>query len=228
MLSRLVTTLAVARKTYLTNAPRVHWSQFGEDVVLRELFRGVDRGIYVDVGCHHPRRFSNTHFLHRRGWRGVNVDLEPEKIRMFELARPRDCNVVAAVSDRPGTVKLYRARRFGLETTIDAEAGRRLAGGPGGEVLEVEARTLDDILAASPFRGRPIDLLTVDAEGHDLEVLRSIDLGVYRPTVVVAEARDREIEAILAGDIHGHLAANGYALCSWVHLSLIYRRRGAA
>ena len=56
--------------------------------------------IYVDVGCYHPIHWSNTLLLHKRGWKGVNVDLDKSRITEFERLRPGDYNVLAAVSDR--------------------------------------------------------------------------------------------------------------------------------
>lgn len=217
------------RKALLTNFIRIHYSQFGEDIALRELFGRRRTGFYVDVGCYHPRKFSNTYALHRRGWHGINIDMEADKIRLFEVARPRDCNVVAAVSDAPRTVRMYRNRAFGLQTTIDETLAARdlgfVEGRAGCEVVEVAARTLEDIVAHSPFGSEPIDLLSIDAEGHDLQVLRSLDIDGRHPEVIVIEDHTHDIEAILEGEIYRHLTARGYRLHSWRVPSLIFHRR---
>lgn len=39
------------------------WSQEGEDLILRRIFENKNTGFYVDVGAHHPKRFSNTIFF---------------------------------------------------------------------------------------------------------------------------------------------------------------------
>ncbi len=222
----------IRRKAFLTNHLRVHYSQFGEDIALREIFGRRRTGFYVDVGCYHPRKLSNTHRLHSRGWHGINVDMEAEKIRLFELARPRDFNVVAAVSDVPGTVRMYRSRAHGLETTIDEVSARRAFGSRGDgadcDTVEVPARTLAEIVAVSPFRDERIDLVSIDAEGHDFAVLRSLDLGVRRPEVVIVEESDRDIEAILRGEMYAYLHGHDYRLHAWYAPSLIFRRVAAA
>lgn len=199
---------------------------YAQDIILRELFRHRRRGFYVDVGCYHPRKFSNTYALHRRGWHGVNVDLEEDKIRLFRMARPRDWSVVAAVSDAPGTARIYRNRAFGLQTTIDETLARRelgyREGAAGCEVVEVPARTLEDIVAGCPFAAEPIDLLSIDAEGHDLQVLRSLDISRRRPEVIVVEEHASDIGAILAGELYRHLSTHGYRLHAWLAPSLIF------
>lgn len=54
------------------------YSQFGEDVLLDHLFNQINNGKYLDIGCFHPFKFSNTAELYRRGWSGVNIDASPE------------------------------------------------------------------------------------------------------------------------------------------------------
>jgi len=218
LFASLLRFLRLWRKTYITKYRRTFYSQFGEDVILAELVgKRAPPGFYVDVGCFHPKKFSNTYLLHKRGWQGINVDMEADKIFCFGLARPRDHNVVAAVSDTPGTVTLAEEGRYSLGAriaSVDAAA-------PGGG-RAIETRTLDSIIEASPFAGRRIDLLTIDAEGMDWNVLNSLDLDRYRPQIIVIEEHSKDIEAILQGRIYRTLKARGYRLHSWVHLSLIF------
>jgi len=121
-LSALFDKAYIFRKTYLTRHSRRHHSQFGEDVVLNDwLDKHVKQGLYVDVGCYHPSKFSNTCFLHKRGWHGINIDMDAIKVRCFDLARPNDCNVHAPVSDKKDVVTVYNYSRYGLGSTIDPE-----------------------------------------------------------------------------------------------------------
>ena len=75
------------------------YSQFGEDMVINEFF--VDFiGRYVDVGCYHPIKYSNTALLHKKGWSGVNIDLNSISIELFNSCRKNDKNIVACLSDK--------------------------------------------------------------------------------------------------------------------------------
>ena len=49
------------------------FSQEGEDLILQRYFEGKTKGFFVDIGAHHPIRFSNTYHFYRRGWRGMVV-----------------------------------------------------------------------------------------------------------------------------------------------------------
>ena len=53
------------------------YSQEGEDMILRRIFGDKRLGFYVDVGAHDPRRFSNTYYFYKRGWRGINIEPRP-------------------------------------------------------------------------------------------------------------------------------------------------------
>jgi FkbM family methyltransferase len=204
------------------------YSQFGEDLFLEAYFRDQDRGVYVDVGAFHPRQLSNTQLLHERGWRGLNVDPTPGSMRLFDALRPGDANVEAAVSDEPGTVVLHS---WGLhaENTIAPEQLRAAeqALGPAPERVEVPARTLTEILDASPLRDAEIDLLTVDAEGHDLAVLRSLDWGRYRPRIVIVESFRRDLESLLVSPRYVFLREQGYRMAAWHPPSVIFEREPA-
>lgn len=204
------------------------YGQFGEDLFLAAYFRDRDDGVYVDVGAFHPRQFSNTQLLYERGWRGLNVDATPGSMRLFAALRPRDVNVEVAISDEPGAVSLHS---WGLHaentTTPDQARAATDALGPAAEVVEVEARTLSEVLDASPFRGGPIDVLSVDAEGHDLRVLRSLDWSRYQPRIVVTELYASDLEAVLASERYAFLRKQGYRLVSWHRPSLIFERAPA-
>ena len=75
------------------------YSQEGEDLILHRVFENQNTGFYVDVGAHHPVRFSNTYFFYLRGWSGINIDAAPGSIRKFAWKRRRDLNLEAALTD---------------------------------------------------------------------------------------------------------------------------------
>ena len=76
------TKLKPAVQQYLGEFISISFSQYGEDILLRDLFRTelmeLDSGFYVDVGAFHPFRFSNTAFLYIMGWNGLNIDANPQ------------------------------------------------------------------------------------------------------------------------------------------------------
>lgn len=157
------------------------FAQFGEDAVLAELFRDTSHGIYVDVGAHHPYRYSNTYLLHQKGWHGTNIDPNPHSIRLFHNARPQDKNICRGVGNA-GTLVYYQFSDPAVNTFKEEEAHKWM-GKPFLKFLgtvEVNIQPLSELVEG------PLDLLSVDAEGMDLEVLESYDWR-HSPKVIVVE-----------------------------------------
>ncbi|WP_121438207.1 FkbM family methyltransferase [Actinomadura pelletieri] len=165
-----------------------------EDVVLMRAFAGQRGGFFVDVGAGEPVRGSLTkNLVDGLGWRGVNIDPLPERHARLERARPGDVNLRVAVGDEPGYASFFRvvpgagmAGGGGLSTLRRDVLEGHLADGWRYEELRVEVVTLEAVLNAYAEPG--FDLLKVDVEGAEAAVLRSADLRVWRPRVIVVEA----------------------------------------
>ena len=56
--------------------PKKTYSMIGEDLFVDWFFKKKKIGFYVDVGCYHPLQLSNTYLLYKRGWSGINIDLD--------------------------------------------------------------------------------------------------------------------------------------------------------
>lgn len=211
---------AVARRHW-----RASYSQFGEDVVLQTIFADRERGVYVDVGCFHPRRFSNTYALYKRGWRGVNVDTSPLKIRLFDALRPGDRNVLAAVTQTRCEVTLYKFGEYSVLDTLDEETAKRwsaISNRPY-EQEKIRGLPLNDVLAEAGLAGRQVDLLSVDVEGHELSVLEPFDFAGYRPSVLVVEVHASDVDGVLDSRLYAFLRGRGYRLTHWLSPSLIFQ-----
>ena len=83
------------------------WSQEGEDLLLKRVFEGQSVGFYVDIGAHHPKRFSNTYLFYRMGWRGINIDAMPGSMSAFNKIRSRDINIEAGVGEKATQLDYY-------------------------------------------------------------------------------------------------------------------------
>lgn len=156
------------------------YAQFGEDTVLLELFKDKNDGRYVDVGAHHPYRYSNTYLLFKKGWHGVNIDPNPHTIELFNKARSTDKNICAGVG-REGTLTYYRFSDPAVNTFKKEEAEKW----KGKSFLKFLGTTEVEIQPLSQLVDGSFDLLTIDAEGMDLEVLQSYDWEHYPKAIVI-------------------------------------------
>jgi FkbM family methyltransferase len=215
------------RKAFLTDFLKFHYSQFGEDIVLKELLKSeISDGFFVDVGCYHPKKYSNTYRLYRRGWSGINIDMEEDKISLFNMVRSRDYNILCPISDNREQVTLFRDGKYGLGSTINKEYATKTSNDFFDNRV-VETKTLNEIINESPYNKKQIDVLSIDVEGMDFRVLNSLDLKTYRPKVIIIEDSHRSIEDILKSDIYILLKKHSYVLRSWTFFSLIFVLPGA-
>lgn len=211
---------------------RTSYAQEGEDCVLARLMSDMrDTGWYVDVGAHHPVRFSNTYAWYRRGWRGIVIEPNVDAAAPFARVRPRDTFVAAGVAEASGELVYHRFDEGALNT-FDADvaqahvtAGRyRLL-----DTVRVPVERLDVLLARHLPTDVAIDFLTVDVEGFDLSVLRSNDWKRFRPRFVLAEALGFEPDApdALVHPVLSWMRGVGYRWVAKTLNTLFFERRGA-
>lgn len=164
------------------DGPFVSFAQHGEDVVLWRALGGRERVTYVDVGAFHPRDDSVTHALYERGWRGVNLEAQPDRLQAFLDARPEDVNVGVAIGDVDGVATLTVPDNPGWASLVDA--GVTGVDPTGSRLVEVQVRRLDTLL---PELGVDhVDVLKIDVEGAEPGVVRGLG-DTIRPTVCVVE-----------------------------------------
>lgn len=209
----------------LRAARTVSFSQFAEDQVLARCLAPGRRGRYVDCGAFHPVRFSNTYKLYLKGWQGVTVEPNPEVAAAFRRLRPRDVHVREGVAESPGALRYIGFGNPLLNTFSPRQAEEQRASGHAAvSEIEVPCRPLQAILDEHAA-GQPIDLLSVDCEGSDLEVLGSLDWGRSRPTAILVE--DFEAQALLMSGggpsaIERFLRGLGYVPFSQVKYTSFY------
>jgi len=199
------------------------YSQEGEDMILRRIFEGQQRGFYVDVGAHHPRRFSNTYYFYKQGWRGINIEPNPDALKAFNSDRPKDINLQLGVSDAASILKYYYFDEPALNTFDSSIVKSRLADTQYKVIKtkDVAVERLDKILNEH-LSVAAIDFLSVDVEGFDLAVLRSNNWHLFRPKCVLAEALNMTLDEAMKGDIVLFMLAQDYVLFARTYNTLIF------
>ena len=199
----------------LSMQPSLCYGQNGEDLILNRLMEGQARGFYVDVGAHHPVRFSNTCLFYKRGWRGINIDAMPGSMKKFYQLRPRDINLECGVAGDAGKLTFHRFNDSALNTFDVVEAA--LKNKPPYaliDIIEVAVERLDVLLARHLPAGQQIDFLSVDVEGKDEEVLRSNDWELYRPRFILAETLRTDMLRLNECPVVQFLQSVGYTIVS--------------
>jgi FkbM family methyltransferase len=217
--SSAVEQLLVARYGYA----RISYAQHGEDLLLNDLVHATPTGFYVDIGAHHPTRFSNTFLFYKRGWRGINIDAATGSMRAFTRLRPHDINIEAAISEKPEDLMFYMFEKPALNTFNPAfarehqQSGFKLKG-----THKIRTQTLKSIFDAHLPPGNEISFLTIDVEGLEAEILRSNDWNLYRPHIILIEDWKFNPESLSASPTYTFLKEKGYHPVRWTEGSVIY------
>lgn len=168
----------------------IFFSQEGEDILLQRIFERKSKGFYVDIGAHHPQRFSNTYLFYLKGWRGINIDAMPGSMDEFKHLRPLDINLEFAISHSNQSLVYYQFNESALNGFSEEISKQR--DGIRGEYFitgtkEIQTYRLSEVLDKYLPSEQVIDFMSIDVEGLDLEVLKSNDWCKYRPKLVLVE-----------------------------------------
>ena len=174
-----------------------------EDQLKDEFFAGRRDGFFVDVGANDPKNASQSWLLEQKGWRGVLVEPQPRLAQKLRDQR-RAAVFACACSSPQNAGKTLRLQISGIHSSLNLNffvAGMRKE-----EVIEVPARTLDDILTEANAPA-PIDLLAIDVESHEIDVLKGVNLSRWQPRLIVIE------DLAFSTRLHRLLRSRGY---KWV------------
>ena len=86
------------KKIYYEKYSKKSYSLSNVDLVIQRIFKSKKNGIYIDIGCNHPIKYNNTYLLYKKGWRGINIDLDKKSIDQFNKLRTRDINIQTLVT----------------------------------------------------------------------------------------------------------------------------------
>lgn len=188
----------------------MYYSQFGEDRYLSRIFGPKRDGFCVEVGANNGVDGSTTLYFENEGWTCVLIEPNPElcgTLRARREARIFEC----AASSSDGAATLHIAVGHDLAHSLsaigDEGEARRLSRRHGLESrpIEVKTRRLDDMLEEANLRS-PIDFISIDVEGHEIEALRGFSPERWRPTVIIVE----DNSVLWSGTVSAHLRTHGY------------------
>ncbi len=181
----------------------VHPSQQQEEKLVREFFGGDDTGFYVEVGANHPTEGSQTWHLEQLGWNGILVEPQPDLAAFLVTERKRATVFPVACTSPEQAGQVLSLHVDGARSGLNRE---RMAPGSKAEyVIAVPTKTLDGILNEAQAEA-PIDLLSIDVEGHEIEVLSGFDFQRWQPLLILIEDHVGTLQT------HRYLKARGYRL----------------
>tara|TARA_Y100000591_G_scaffold332179_1_gene368561 strand:+ start:3265 stop:3963 length:699 start_codon:yes stop_codon:yes gene_type:complete len=221
----LIDKISLFKKKILSQ--KKSYSFGGCDLLIDYIFKSKKDGLYLDIGCQHPISNNNTYVLNKRGWTGMNIDLDEKNIRLFNLERPKDINLCKCISSDNSEKNLFY---FHEGSPINSLEKRTIMNKKNYTIKKIRTFTLDFILEKYKFDS--IDYFNLDVEGHELEVLKSFNIRKYKPKVISVEFIDfqmnklefknNDLNRILKSELYKYFISNNYHFINWTHADLIF------
>lgn len=203
------------------------YSQCGEDLIIKFLFKNylnIEKPSYIDIGAHLPFRYSNTAIFYGSGSRGINIEPDPFLFGKIQKYRKKDINLNIGIADKQGVLDFYVINNRTLNTFSEKEAksyekqGYRIK-----EIKQIKVETLGYVIQRYSNNIFP-DFLSVDAEGIDEMILKSIDYSLNYPKVICVETLDFSTQ-VHRTEICDLLESKGYIKYADTHINSIMVRK---
>jgi FkbM family methyltransferase len=191
-----------------TDASEKYFAQFGEDRILDEIFGHRNYGNCVEVGANDGITDSMTYHFELSGWKCLLIEPIPDLAK--KISEKRNCIVKNyAASSEEGETSFFVAEKVlgmsGLELTRKQLQAITQAGGIPTKIT-VRKKTLDGILEESNFSN--IDFISIDVEGHELEVLKGFSLEKFKPRIVLIEDNSNQTDVT----VQNYMKCKGYTI----------------
>lgn len=202
------------------------YSQIGEDIIIDRLLKNKKRGFYVDVGAYDPMRFSNTLRFYKKGWRGINIEPDPDNYQKFLQARKRDINLNIGISDKKDMLIFYKFFPDTLSTFSKKSAKEnlkhkyRLI-----NESKIQVKKLSGILG-NYCKDKKIDFMSIDTEGFDERVLKGNNWNKFKPKLICVESIEHgNTDIKRRKKVLELLARNGYKKATETMINTIFLLR---
>jgi FkbM family methyltransferase len=216
------------------HSARASWSQQGEDMIIDFVFKwqlGQSLPSYLDIGANHPYLLSNTYFFYKKGCTGVNIEPDPDLMEGIKTCRPNDINLNVGVGEKSAVLDFYCMSQSTLntfsKTTADAYQASKTFGNPTiKSVKKIDVITANEVLEKY-FIEKEMYFISIDVEGLDEEIVRSIDYDKYKPTLLCVETllRTKDGGLVKQDGITTHLESQGYFVYADTGVNTIYIRK---
>lgn len=209
--------------------------QTGEDLFLHMLFEGKLEGTYLEVGAFDGYNLSVSYAFDAIGWNGILVEPVPPNYDLCLKHRPNAYVVNAALSHTSAAktatflhvLDNYGSNGGALSYMASTAQDAVVKPNSYKEVkYEVPLLTMNALLENAPshLTSSPLDFVSIDVEGHELDLLKGFDLAKWRPRVLVVE----DNSAGANPEVGKYLQNNGYVAVFALEFNVYYVHKDEA
>jgi FkbM family methyltransferase len=161
------------------------YSQYKQDEILeKNIFKGYKNGFFVDVGANDGIKINNTlYFEKNNGWNGINIEANSDVFNLLIKNRPNNININVAVCNENGSTEFIKNTGYtemisGIKNNYDNRHLQRLNDenikyNSTTEIININTKRLENIFDENNINN--INYLSIDVEGAEFEVIKSIN-----------------------------------------------------
>jgi len=204
---------------------KTSYSQFGQDNWVIRLFRGKQRGFFIELGAGDGMNLSNTFMLEKKyHWTGILI--EPTRIfEKLKINRPDCITVNVCIASERKIVNLFEVYDRGqigdnlllstVREDLDIQNGVEVNSewGVFERAYQQEAFPLSEILNKCNAP-KVIDYFSLDVEGYEYDILKNFPFQDYTFLCIGIERPPKELCKLLLD--------NGYKLITNVACDEMY------
>ena len=182
------------------------------------------------MGCYHPLDGNNTQLLYKKGWNGINLDINYYSIELFNFLRKRDINIHSGISNKKNRLTMYYRKEINMLNTLD-ETIAKMNFRNGYKKKNIRVNTLNYYISKHPKKIDVIDFVNIDVEGGELNVLKSLNFLTYKPQLICIEIHnikkmfDTNYRYLKSNDVYNFLIKKGYKIVWKYKYSFIFERK---
>jgi len=136
------------------------------------------KGFYIDIGCYHPLKYSQTYKLYKLGWSGINLDISKESIDLFKSFRSKDKNLNIGISNKAGFENFYFTKKISTTNSLNNKYLKESINFKKKFLRKIQTQTIDQLFEENNIS--EVDFLKIDCEGMDLSIIKTLDFSKYK------------------------------------------------
>lgn len=207
---------------------KISYSQCGEDLIINLAISNlkIEQPNYIDIGANDPVIRNNTYFFYKNGSSGVCIEPNPEIFKKIKKIRARDTALQIGVGSQQKEAEYFvltsgALNTFSRKTAEDTVTNKNYGNQKIEKVLKIQTTDINSLIEKYTPKG--LDILSIDTEGYDLDILKSLNFEKYRPKIICVESLKYEgVRMVKDEDIINFLIKNNYLLFGDTYINSIF------
>jgi len=155
------------------------YSQLNQDVDVIQFYKNKENGYFIEIGANDGINLSNSYLLEKNyNWKGICVEPIPDIFNKLKNNRPNSICVNKAIYSYSDIILKFNIASCDLLSGIVEHINCHKSSLNNGKIIDVQTISMNDLLDNNNAPNF-IDYLSIDTEGSEFEILKTINYDKY-------------------------------------------------